>query len=277
MLPKLADLPKVAEEKAKTEAELRSEVRSLKAQLRTQPAVSKEVKVADPKAIQRAVSPWKLMLEELVKVTVKVNAVGFESTALKPEDVSKALEGAAKEISRVAKLAVEKRSNEFESLKRETARVLAKVNKLLAEENITVAVDVRHNEPFTVQQSTKPATRPRVVFESNGDLSRSQMAIVKSIAEFEAIGRNQISKSWIAARAGASFTSSSFTNNLGFLRVNGYIAYPGPDLAALTDKGRDAAGEINIPSTSDEMLASCLSLLSNSQAAILRVLYESPP
>lgn len=56
LLPKLADLPKTAEEKAKTEAELRSEIRSLKAQLRAQPAgKSVEVKVADTRAIERAV------------------------------------------------------------------------------------------------------------------------------------------------------------------------------------------------------------------------------
>jgi len=55
LLPKLSDLPKAAEEKAKTETELRSEIRSLKAQFRTQPTVTKEVKVADPKAIAQAV------------------------------------------------------------------------------------------------------------------------------------------------------------------------------------------------------------------------------
>jgi len=55
LLPKLADLPKMAEEKAKTEAELRSEIRSLKAQLRAAPVATKEIKVSDPKAIERAV------------------------------------------------------------------------------------------------------------------------------------------------------------------------------------------------------------------------------
>jgi hypothetical protein len=55
LLPKLSDLPKAAEEKAKTEAELRGEIRSLKVQLRTQPTVAKEVKVVDQQAIDRAV------------------------------------------------------------------------------------------------------------------------------------------------------------------------------------------------------------------------------
>jgi hypothetical protein len=55
MLPKLADLPKQAEEKAKTEAEFKKQIRSLEAQLRSRPAETREVKVADPKAIAQAV------------------------------------------------------------------------------------------------------------------------------------------------------------------------------------------------------------------------------
>lgn len=43
LLPQLADLPKQAEEKARTEADLRAEVRSLKAQLKAQPTIEKPV------------------------------------------------------------------------------------------------------------------------------------------------------------------------------------------------------------------------------------------
>jgi len=58
LLPKLKDLPQAAEEIAKTEAELRHEIRSLKAQLRAQPkdvGASRQVgtvpvRVADPRA-----------------------------------------------------------------------------------------------------------------------------------------------------------------------------------------------------------------------------------
>lgn len=56
LLPQLADLPKQAEAKAKTEAELRTQIRSLETQLRTRPAETREVKVVDPVAIERAVT-----------------------------------------------------------------------------------------------------------------------------------------------------------------------------------------------------------------------------
>ncbi|MGC2234279.1 MAG: type IV secretory system conjugative DNA transfer family protein [Candidatus Acidiferrum sp.] len=69
LLPKLSDLPKAAEEKAKTEAELRSEIRSLKAQLRVQPTVSKEVKVADPKAIEQALNKQRAEYEKTLRLS----------------------------------------------------------------------------------------------------------------------------------------------------------------------------------------------------------------
>ena len=58
LLPKLADLPKAAEEQARTVAEFKQEIRSLKAQLRAQPArtETREIKVADHAAIARAIA-----------------------------------------------------------------------------------------------------------------------------------------------------------------------------------------------------------------------------
>lgn len=81
LLPKLADLPKQAEEKAKTEAELRSEIRSLKAQLRTQPTVAKEVKVVDREAIQRAVNQAALQFNNQLAHLKKALANIAESAA----------------------------------------------------------------------------------------------------------------------------------------------------------------------------------------------------
>lgn len=57
LLPKLADLPKAAEEQAKTVAELRQEIRSLKGQLRAQPATAASlIRIVDQTAIDRAVA-----------------------------------------------------------------------------------------------------------------------------------------------------------------------------------------------------------------------------
>lgn len=57
LLPKLADLPRAAEEQARTVAEFKAEIRTLKNQLRAQPTKieAREIKIVDQQAINRAV------------------------------------------------------------------------------------------------------------------------------------------------------------------------------------------------------------------------------
>jgi len=261
LLPKLSDLPKAAEEKAKTEAELRKENRELRAQLRTQPTVAKEINVADPKTIERAVMDAQRKLEaryvQLRRVT---------------EKLFKSLQFVARQAGNDSLAAIESMKAldiDWTKLKDD----LKKVTQVSAGEIQKEKMASSSRLPAT----TVTHPRPDIPYENNGDLSRPQLAILKAIAEFEAIGRTQISKSWIAARAGASHRSSAFTNNCGSLKSRGYITYPVPDTASLTEKGRGAAGPVNVPTSSGEMLQSCLALLSMPQQRILRALYEAHP
>jgi hypothetical protein len=274
MLPKLADLPKTAEDKARTEAELKREIRELKAQVRNAPAKTEQVRVADPKAIAKATAGLRALLGEAMKIIVKVTSTGFDNSSLKPEELKQALDHAAHEIAEYAKRKLKVRDAEFEKLKVEANRVLARLKKAMENENVTVELNVSRNDPVTV--SPQPMGRPTAADLPTGDgtVTPKQVGILRAIAEFEAIGRKQISKAWIAARSGSSYTSSAYTNNLGALRSGGFIAYPGPDQVALTDRGRDAAGNIDVPTTSEEMLQSCLNILVPAQQKILKVLYE---
>lgn len=121
----------------------------------------------DVQAIARAqaaaVRPFRLLLEEAMKVIVKVTAHGFEDAAIKPEEITKVLEATAREISRVAKIQIGKRNEEFERLQGEARRVMAKLEKVMENEQMNVTVDVQHNQPFTVRPVTvKPSTRRSV-------------------------------------------------------------------------------------------------------------------
>lgn len=75
LLSKLADLPQEAERKAKTEAELRNEIRSLKAQLRTVPKPTTPVLVADERAIAHAITHeryrWRNIFDQQHKLLVR--------------------------------------------------------------------------------------------------------------------------------------------------------------------------------------------------------------
>lgn len=276
LLPKLSDLPKQAEEKAKTEAELRGEIRSLKAKLRAQPEGKPvEIKVADPKAIEKVVRPLRTALEEAMRVIVKINAIGFDEATVKPEEITKALEATAKEISRLAQAGLERRANEFEKLKREANSLLNKVNKLLAQESLVVNLKVTHNEPFSVAPAPPRPTRIPSD-QASGDISRPQMAILRALAEFDAIGRASVPKTWVAALAGASHKSSAYSNNLGFLRSAGLIQYNGSGVE-LTAEGREKAPQVEPPSSSDEMLDRCLRIVSRPQGEILKAVHRTYP
>lgn len=258
MLPKLADLPKAAEEKAKTEAELRAEIRSLKAQLRSapvhkvQPTAAKTDHLAIERAVANAEKHNRLLLTRQAKAFRTIGDYLDRSSMIAKGEAEAAQREAGRPASKVSGVEIQKGE--------------ASHSQTLRSERGTTAASHAYPRPDNFSSE-----------QNNGDLSRSQKAILRAIAEFEAIGRSQISKSWIAARAGASYTSSAYSNNLGYSRSNGYIIYPGPDQAALTDKGREAAGAIEPPATSEEMLESCLKLLSGSQQKILKALYGNYP
>jgi hypothetical protein len=303
LLPQLSDLPKTAEEKSKNEAELRREIRELKASLRQQPKPpapqKQEVRVADPRAIERAIAPLREALEAAMKILVKVQVLNTKGSKISDEEIRKALEATVRDVRRLAEGKIDARARELDHLKAECGRLIKRIEQVSGKHSrisIDATAAISGAQPIKVSgeeihrkgsaleskdtQAKSSHPRPEVSHaESNGDseLTGPQRRILKAIAEFEAIGRTQISKAWIAARSGASYTSSSYGNNLGFLRSSGYIAYPGPDQVALTDKGRESAGAIEPPSSSEEMLKSCLDLLSSPQQKILQTAYERYP
>ncbi|HEY0701163.1 MAG TPA: type IV secretory system conjugative DNA transfer family protein [Candidatus Acidoferrales bacterium] len=253
-LTKLGDLPKQAEEEAHTVAEFKKQIRELKGKLRSTPMETEVVRLADPKAVGRAVRE----VEHGFRAYI-----GQLETRLK--SLTRVLAGIATTSANAAKQNIEIKP--FAVPKSSGAEIQTK--------------GVHSNPLNPGRESTHPPRSYPRPEEQNGDnaLTPKQRGILKAIAQFEAIGRDQISKSWVAARSGSSYTSSAYTNNLGFLRSTGLITYPAPDQVSLTDHGREAIASerIDTPRSSDELLASCLTLLSPKQQAILKALYEAHP
>jgi hypothetical protein len=270
MLPKLADLPKQAEEQAKTVAEFKAEIRSLKARLRAQPAGKPvEVKVADPRAVQRAVIPLKKMLEEAMRVMVKIQAVGFDSAAVKPEEISKALEATAKEISRLAKAGLEKRSAEFERLKRETSSLMSRMVKLLGEEDLTVNVKVERNEPFTVKgpAPTEPAGDGR-------PLKAGARKMLEVLAQWHPDART---REQLGVLAGFAPTGGTFSEYMSALRSGGYIHENG-DGVHITEAGMSTLPTVPVrPDSPEAMVSYWKSKFKAGVGKMLDVLVEEYP
>ena len=209
-----------------------------------------------------------------MKILVKIEAFGFEGSGVTREEIIQALELSAKEIGKRAESKLKARSEEFDGLKKEVSRLVRQMKKFSDGDKAGVVVDVhvQKNEPVTIANPVYPRT-----VESNGDLSRPQARILKALAEFAAIGRTTIPRTWVAARAGASYKSSAFKNNVSALKTAGLLYYDGAGNILITPEGHDKVPSIDQPKDSKEMLQSCLNILSQPQQRILQAVYDVHP
>jgi uncharacterized protein len=251
-LPQLSDLPKEAENKARTVADLEKTVRDLRKELKQRPAgetKTETVTVADPRAIVRATKELRTALGEAMKIIAKVTAVGFEGSAVTKEEVEKALQAASTQIVKAAESKIAVRGSEFTRLQSQAASCLEKMRHLLSDEAL-VAVTVQRNQPFTVAAATTPrAPRPATPLPTNGNSSFSgpESKIMRALCELLSIGKEQPSKNMVAAWAGYSPIGGAFGNPIGALRSKGFIDYPAPGVVTLTDAGRKTVGPCDPP------------------------------
>lgn len=256
MLPKLADLPKTAEEKAKTEAELRREIRELKAQLRTAPAKTQEVRVADPRAIERAVKQAKTQFE---------SGIRDRDRAIK--DLSVCLGNIATAAGRAV--------NRLPQLKSVTI-TLPKVSgaEIQTKGEVTETREASATRKGEPQRPSHPLPN-----NSNGDgeLTPYQRSMLNALADLELIGKTEPSWPLVGAAAGKSSGSSTFERYAAQLRSAGLIDYPQSNRMRLTEEGRTRARVNSEPLSSEELQERALQLLTPYQADILRALIAAHP
>lgn len=268
LLPKLADLPKAAEEKAKTEAELRAEIRSLKAQLAARPKETVERAKIETR-IQRIEVPV-VQTKDVVRLeramTDAVRAAG------KCQDAIPHLRGFS-DLIEASLRKIEQRARKPEPVLTPIPAIGSKAAPMMQPHEVMPKLRLQ-------QAMGKPPRLSNIdnsiTSHSADDLTPAKRKILTALAEFEAIGRSDVDRTWVAARAGVSHKSSGYANNLGALRSDGYIEY-GAGTVRLTDKGRGVVPEVQRPLNTAEMLTSCLKILSPAQARILEAVHKAHP
>lgn len=224
MLPKLADLPKAAEEKAKTEKELRAEIQSLKVQLRTQP-------------------------KEKEKVVTKVETV-VQTVDMKPW----------KEFAREAKKAWEKAITMVDSARnrmQDAVEILQSFPKIPSGEIQTKEMPrVRSVLPSPVQPPQRISTNPRLEplrrpLQGGKETGDGELRIIagarRMLAAAATFYPKGITEGQIAAQAGVSRAGGSFGTYKSSLRTTGLLEERG-GLFYATQAGMDFIGE-SIPDT----------------------------
>jgi hypothetical protein len=104
--------------------------------------------------------------------------------------------------------------------------------KALLDQDVTVKVDVQHNEPVTfssaASKSSATATAKTGVAAGSGSLSGPQQRILNSLSTCKQTGGPSPSNAQVAWLAGYSPSSTSYTNPRSALKTAGLLEYPRP-------------------------------------------------
>jgi len=242
LLPQLSDLPKAAEEKAKTEAELRAEIRTLKAQVKSQPAA---VPVVDSRIVKQTVAKVSAHYERQLKISI----------------------GAHRQLWNAARGFAQKLTDEVERTPFEMA--------IEPYTDLPDAQIPKGNLPNTsratlpdrkIVAAKSPSARPESV--SVDGLTKSQTAILRALMNLSVFETNMPSREQLAFWSAVPPTSGGYKNNLGALRTSSLITYPTPGTVEITDSGRELIGNADVIDLKD-VYDHGRRLLTTSQQAIL--------
>jgi len=256
-LPQLSDLPKEAENKARSIADLEKTVRDLRKELKasqtgikTIPTTATKV-MADPRAlVERAVkTATEPLLKQLTNLKQRLNRL-----------IGKAI-GDLVTVGNTLQVG------------------LQEIGEIPIATNVAITTP-RDLPPVPATPPRRPTAlvSPDLFTPKNGDadVSRAELRIVNRLAELIACtGSENIRKEQLAAWSELAPTSGGYRNYLGALRTAGLIHYPQPGLVALTNAGRAAAQPGDMPTTSREMLERAKRVLGGTEARMLDELHRS--
>lgn len=241
MLPKLADLPKQAEEKAKNEADLRAEIRSLKQQLAQRP----KAEPVEPEKVSILTDADRISLNRIIDET----PAAFEDLWLKIQKDSGKIIEVLQGI-------------------REKLRVSALPQGATPRLSTPCCEDVRRGA-----RENRETAQP----ESQNGISPVGQRILNAIGELEQMGVQNPAREIVALMAGyTNLTSTGFVKAIGQLRTSEYIVYPDADSITYTHEGR-AKSVFPKPRTIEQVHERICQLVGGKATQILKPLIEAYP
>lgn len=226
----------VREAEANDPAKLKARIRELETESRKRVApMTKEVKVADAKAIAHAVMAASTQYRGLLTKQAK----GFRE-----------INAAVQNIARIASHYAAQQ---------------------LPEKQLPAVFHEEKHAPVVRVPVPRPAAQKVKIeiAESNGDLSGPEKKILIALSQLLSIGEQNPAREMIAGWAGYSPNGGAFNNPMGHLRSLGYV-----EGTRLTEAGFGVVGVCDAP-TRDEIHNSIIGILDGPQSKILRVLLEA--
>jgi hypothetical protein len=273
VVAELKDLPQQAEAEIRDMNDARRKIIELERQLRSaakaQPApVAKETRSKQDIA---TIAKYRRGLEDAMKVIAEINAKGFEAVGIDPALVERAVKGAADQIVKLAEQGVKARQSELDKLKRELGQIKYRLEKLLegSDEPVKVSVDVKHNEPFTVEPPAPRRERSHDV-SSNGTLPIGERKILTACVHYpDGVKREQLTVL-------TGYKRSSRDAYIQRLREKSFVETNG-DMIRATDAGIAEMGDVEPLPTGEALREQWRGRLPQGELAIFDVLIAAYP
>lgn len=254
LLPKLADLPKEAEDKARSEQELKREIRELKQKIASSsslPARSQKPEAAakaDPQQA-RTIRELRSLLAESEKMLIKLDIITSEADA-GPNPA---------ELSKVLNTRLETREREFNQARRALTPLLSRLNSAISMNDPTPTV-AQASKPEPTEISRVPHASPNLrSVGSNADanadgnirLGGLHLQVAGILAGYHP---QSVSINLLAAMC-ARTPGGSFSARLSEVRGAGLLIDPEPGSVKATEKCvHEYLGTFTPPSTTAEVL-----------------------
>jgi hypothetical protein len=254
LLPQLADLPAEAEEKARTEADLRRELATARATITRLERATPTPKVehVPPKVIEKPI-----LKDSQVKALEQLSE-RLAAPIGKLTDIVAVLSSAAAGIN----------------------EQLIHTRRSLAAQPVSASRSVVGALPDVTRGVTGRAQvqKPqRVASDTNGALNGGQRKILNALAELAALGRPQPSRAQLSLFASYGLSGGTGAQNLADLVTAGMVAIPAPGIVELLPAGHEHADSANVPESLDDLHQRVYAKLNGGQRRILEHLVSIYP
>jgi hypothetical protein len=267
MLARLADLPKEAEEEARTLEDFKRQnaelARKLRAAEKHGTVVEKPITVVDEKAVEgavgRALDAQAAAISKANWETVQVGRKAVDQLERAATSISDAVPGLRSMLTRLER----------------PVPIAPNGNG-----NGNGHHERREQNPSHRTESPIRTVTPRAssrASEPRSDLKKGQQKILNALAELETIGVDQATRHQLGMVAGYNLTGGTGAQHIADLGALGLVELPDKGVVRLTDDGRAAADAADAPTTLEELHERVLRKLPEGQRRIAEYLISIYP
>jgi uncharacterized protein len=258
-LPQLSDLPKEAEQKARTEAELKREIRNLKAQLTNTQRMVNVANVKPDTAVRKAdPAQIKLQAEKLLAAaTKKRDQLWLRAMRDFQRDIERRLSEVIRPLAGAIAATPFKTPEEIPAIEMPAA---------VASLPSVPSPSARRSIPAQLATPASP-----------DGLKPAHLRVLNNLAELlDLTNSDSVSKEQLAAWSSYSPQGGGYGNVLGALRAAGMLDYGGLGIV-ITAAGRDLAKPSDVEISNAAMLDRAKGILKPAEAKILEVIHAAYP